>query len=132
MNRILLLALLIHSAVAQGDDAALANAVNARIAQLQTEVWQLDEAIYKLGNLSLSDIQMYELIAEQSFSATEEVVSSYGLTLKQLYFYEANHAEALAVWLQKHPDQEDQINVLTEEIMTLQLRFDRLIQPGSG
>jgi hypothetical protein len=125
--------LLLLSGISQAaEDADLINAVNARLAQLQTEVWQLDDAIYKLGNMHLSDTQKYELIAEQSFSETEKIVFSYGLTLKQLYTYEATHQQALEAWLQEHPGQVDQIDVLEDEIMQLQLQFDQLILPGSG
>ncbi len=133
VKRTIILPLLLLCGISQAaEDADLINAVNARLAQLQTEVWQLDDAIYKLGNMDLSDTQKYELIAEQSFSETEKIVSSYGLTLKQLYSYEATHRQALNAWLQEHHDQVDQIKVLTEEIMQLQLQFDQLIQPGAG
>lgn len=133
MKRILIFPLLLLSGISQADeDTDLVNAVNARIAQLQTEVWQIDDAIYKLGNMDLNDTQKYELIAEQSFSETEKIVSSYGLTLKQLYTYEETHQQALHAWLQEHPDQGDQLNTLAEEIMQLQLQLDQLIQPGSG
>ena len=133
MKRILIFPLLLLSGISHAaEDADLVNAVSARLAQLQTEVWQLDEAIYKLGNMQLSDTQQYELIAEQSFSETEKTVSSYGLTLKQLYSYEATHQQALDAWLQEHPEQGDQINALEDEIMQLQLQFDQLIQPGAG
>jgi len=114
------------------EDADLMNAVDARLAQLQTEVWQLDEAIHKLGSMELSDTQKYELIAEQSFSETEKTVSNYGLTLKQLYSYEASHQQALDTWLQEHPGHVDQLDALKEEILQLQLQFDQLIQPGAG
>lgn len=129
---IILLSLLLPGISQAAEDAALINAVNARLAQLQTEVWQLDDALYKLGNLNLSDTQKYELIAEQSFSETEKIVSNYGLTLKQLYSYEATHQEALDAWLQEYPDQVDQIKSLEDEIMQLQLQFDQLIQADSG
>jgi len=133
MRRILIFLLLLLSGVSQAaEDAALVNAVNARLAQLQTEAWQLDEAIHKLGSMDLSDTQKYELIAEQSFSETEKIVSSYGLTLKQLYSYEADHANALDTWLQEHPDQVDQLDVLKDEILQLQLQFEQLIQADSG
>ncbi len=133
MKRILIFPLLLLSGMTPAaEDAALVNAVNARVAQLQTEVWQLDDALHKLGSMELTDTQQYELIAEQSFSATNEIVSSYGLTLKQLYSYEATHQEAMDAWLQEHPDQVDQINTLEDEIMQLQLQFDQLIQPGAG
>ena len=126
------LPLLLSGISLAAEDAVLANAVNARIAQQQAEVWQIDDAIYKLGNMHLSDAQKYERIAEQSFSETEEIVSSYGLTLKQLYAFEATHRDALDSWLQEHPDQLDQMERLEEEIMQLQLQFDQLIQAGSG
>ena len=133
VKRTIIFPLLLLSGISQADeDAGLVNAVNARLAQMQTEVWQLDEAIYKLGNMQLSDTQQYELIAEQSFSETEKSVSSYGLTLKQLYSYEAAHQQALDAWLQEHPDQVDQVNALEDEIMQLQLQFDQLIQANSG
>lgn len=133
MKRILiLLSLLLSGASQAAEDGDLINTVKARIAQLQTEVWQLEEAIYKLGNMDLSDTQKYELIAEQSFSETEKIVSNYGLTLKQLYSYEATHQEALDAWLQEYPDQVDQIKSLEDEIMQLQLQFDQLIQADSG
>lgn len=133
MKRILIFPLLLLSGISQAaEDVDLVNAVSARLAQLQTEVWQLDDAIYKLGNMNLSDTQKYELIAEQSFSESEKIVSSYGLTLKQLYSYEATHRQALDAWLQQHPDQVDQINALEDEIMQLQLQFDQLIQSDSG
>ena len=133
MKRILIFPLLLLSGISQAaEDADLVNAVNARIAQLQTEVWQIDDAIYKLGNMDLNDTQKYELIAEQGFSETEKIVSSYGLTLKQLYTYEATHQQAMDAWLQEHPDQGDQLNTLAEEIMQLQLQLDQLILPGSG
>lgn len=129
---IILLSLLLPGISQAAEDADLVNAVNARLAQLQTEVWQLDEAIHKLGSMELSDTQKYELIAEQSFSETEKIVSSYGLTLKQLYSYEASHQQALDTWLQEHPGHVDQLDVLKEEILHLQLQFDQLIQPGAG
>ena len=129
---LILLSILLSGISLASEDADLVNVFNARIAQLQTEVWQIEDAIYKLGNMELSDTQKYELIAEQSFAETEKVVASYGMTLKQLYSYEADHAEALASWLQEHPQQEDQINTLADEIMQLQLQLDQLIQPGSG
>jgi len=133
MKRILIALLLLLSGATQAvEDADLVNAVNARLAQLQAEVWQIDDAIYKLGNLGLTDAQKYELIAEPGFSESEEIVSSYGLTLKQLYSYEATHRQALDAWLQEHPDQADQINALAEEIMHLQLQLDQLIHSGSG
>lgn len=133
MKRILIVPLLLLSGISQAaDDSDLINAVNARLAQLQTELWQLDDAIYKLGNMDLSDTQKYELIAERSFSETEKIVSSYGLTLKQLYSYEATYREALHAWLQEHPDQVDQVKSLEDEIMQLQLQFDQLIQADSG
>ena len=133
MKRILIVPLLLLSGISlAAEDYELINAVNARLAQLQTEVWQLGDAIYKLGNMELSDTQKYELIAEQSFSETEKIVSSYGLTLKQLYSYEATYREALDAWLQEHPDQVDQVKSLEDEIMQLQLQFDQLIQADSG
>ena len=133
MKRILIVPLLLLSGISlAAEDSELINAVNARLAQLQTEVWQLGDAIYKLGNMELSDTQKYELIAEQSFSETEKIVSSYGLTLKQLYSYEATYREALDAWLQEHPDQVDQVKSLEDEIMQLQLQFDQLIQADSG
>ncbi len=128
----ILLSILLPGISQAAEDADLVNAFNARIAQLQTEVWQIEDAIYKLGNMELSDTQKYELIAEQSFAETEKIVSSYGLTLKQLYSYEATHQQALHAWLQEHPQQEDQMNALAEEITQLQLQLDQLIQPGSG
>ncbi len=132
-KRIFILLSILLSGISQAaEDADLVNVFNARIAQLQTEVWQIEDAIYKLGNMELSDTQKYELIAEPGFVATNEIVSSYGMTLKQLYSYEATHQQALHVWLQEHPQQEDQMNVLAEEIMQLQLQLDQLIQPGSG
>ncbi len=133
MKRILIVPLLLLSGISQAaEDSDLINAVNARLAQLQTEIWQLGDAIYKLGNMELSDTQKYELIAEQSFSETEKIVSSYGLTLKQLYSYEATYREVLDAWLQEHPDQVDQVKSLEDEIMQLQLQFDQLIQADSG
>ena len=133
VKRTIILPLLLLSGISQAaEDADLANAVNARLAQLQTEVWQLDDAIYKLGNMELTDAQQYELIAEPGFSETEKIVSSYGFTLKQLYSYEAAHHEPLDAWLQQHPDQVDQINALEEEIMQLQLQLDQLIHSGAG
>ncbi len=133
MKRILIFPLLLLSGMTPAaEDAALVNAVNARVAQLQTEVWQLDDALHKLGSMELTDTQQYELIAEPGFSATNEIVSSYGLTLKQLYSYEATHQQALDAWLQEHPDQVDQINTLEDEIMQLQLQFDQLVQADSG
>jgi uncharacterized protein Usg len=133
MRRILLLPLLLLPCISQAaENAGLVNAINARLAQQQAEVWQLDDAIYKLGNMELSDTQKYELIAEQSFSETDDVVSSYGLTLKQLFSYEATHRQALDTWLQQHPDQVEQLNALEEEIMHLQQQIDQMIQSGAG
>ncbi len=133
VKRRIILPLLLLSGISQAaEDANLVNAVNARLAQLQSEVWQIDDAIYKLGNMDLSDTQKYELIAEKSFSETEKIVSSYGLTLKQLYSYEETHRQALDAWLQEHPEQVEQMNALEDEVMQLQLQFDQLIQPGSG
>ena len=129
---IILLSLLLPGISQAAEDADLINAVNARLAQLQTEVWQLDEAIHKLGSMELSDTQKYELIAEESFSETEKIVSSYGLNLKQLYSYEASHQQVLDAWLQEHPGHVDQLDALKEEILQLQLQFDQLIQPGAG
>lgn len=133
MKRMLLLMLFMLPGTAfAAEDAALDNAVNARLAQLQAEVWQLDDAIHKLDNMELTDAQQYELIAEQGFSVTDEIVSGYGLTLKQLYSFEAAHREALDARLQEHPDQADQMERLEEEIMRLQLQLDQLIQPGDS
>ena len=133
MKRILIFPLLLLSGISlAAEDAVLANTVNARIAQQQAEVWQIDDAIYKLGNMDLSDAQQYELIAEPGVSETEKIVSSYGLTLKQLYAFEATHRDALDGWLQEHPDLLDQMERLEEEIMQLQLQLDQLIHSGAG
>ena len=133
MKRILIIPLLLLSGISQAaEDADLANAVNARLAQQQAEVWQIDDAIYKLGNSQLTDAQKYQQIAEPGFIETQQIVSSYGFTLKQLYAFEATYSEALDAWLQQHPDQAGQLEALEQEIMLLQQQLDQLIQVDSG
>ena len=132
MKRILLVPLLLLSGISQAtEDGDLANAVNARLAQKQAEVWQIDDAIYKLGNSQLTDTQKYQQIAEPGFIETQQIVSSYGFTLKQLYAFEATFSAALDAWLQQHPDQAGQLQALEEEIMLLQQQLDQLIQADS-
>ena len=109
------------------DESEISNAVNARIALLQTESAQLESAINTLSTMQLTDTEKFELIAVASFNASDEVVASYGFTLKQLYAFEARNEAEIATWLDAHPDQGVQINTLEANIESLQGQFDQVI-----
>jgi hypothetical protein len=133
MKRILVVPLLLLAAASScaAGGADIPAIVNARLAQLQAEVWLLDNAIDKLSAEDLAQEQWYEEIAGQGFATTDEIVATHGLTLKQLLSHEtADHAE-LQKWLQQHAQQLEQMDALEEQIMQLQQRLDQLMQASS-
>lgn len=133
MKRIIVVPLLLLAAASfAAGEADMPNIVNARLAQLQAEVWLLDNAIDKLAAQDLPDEQWYEEIAGQAFATTDEIVATHGLTLKQLLSQETDHHEELESWLQQHAQQLEQMDALEEQIMQLQQRLDQLMQAGSG
>ncbi len=109
------------------DESEISNAVNARIALLQTESAQLESAINTLSTMQLTDTEKFELIAVASFNASDEVVAGYGFTLKQLYAFESRNEEEIAAWLDVHPDLGIQISTLEANIESLQGQFDQVI-----
>jgi phage shock protein A len=124
--------LLLAAASFAAGEVDIPNIVDARLAQLQAEVWLLDNAIDKLAAGDLADEQWYEEIAGQAFATTDEIVATHGLTLKQLLSYEADHHAELQIWLQQHAQQLEQMDALEEQIMQLQQRLDQLMQASSG
>ncbi|MES9905273.1 MAG: hypothetical protein ABW168_21685 [Sedimenticola sp.] len=123
----ILLFLVFGLSFAADENTAISHAVDTRIALLQAESGQLDSAIFKLTTMELTDNEKFELIAEAAFQATEEAVASYGMTIKQLYAFEAKHQTEMTAWLDAHTDQVQQISMLESEIESLQSQFDQAI-----
>ena len=124
--------LLLAAAPTAAGEADIPNIVTARLAQLQAEVWLLDNAIERLAAGDLADEQWYAEIAGRAFATTDEIVATHGLTLKQLLSHENDHHEELQGWLQQHAQQLEQMDALEEQIMQLQQRLDQLMQASSG
>ena len=72
MKRILVVPLLLLAAASSwaAGGADIPTIVDARLAQLQAEVWLLDNAIDKLVAEDLAQEQWYEEIAGQGFATT--------------------------------------------------------------
>jgi len=128
----ILLFLVTGLSLAADENAAISHAVDARIAMLQAESWQLDSAIYALTNLELTENEKFELIAEAGFRVTEETLAGYGFTLKQLYAFEAEYQAAITAWLEAHPDQAYLLTTLENEIESRQNQFEQVIGLGTS
>lgn len=128
----ILLLLVFGFSFAADENTAISHTVDARIAMLQAESSQLESAIFKLTTMELTENEKFEFIAEAGFKAIDEVLASYGLTLKQLYEFEATNEAAVAEWLDAHPDFAYQISTLENEIESLQIQFDQVIGLGTS
>lgn len=106
------------------DDDAIAQAIEARIALIQTEIEQLDRAI-SLMSEPMSNREQYEQIALNNFAQSDDLLKSYGFTLRQLLAFEASKKDDINEWLEAHPQQASELESLQLSLESLLSQFDQ-------